>query len=992
MSSHTWEQLGDDTPLVGRTREQTLLRDRLAALRAGSGSLVLIGGEAGIGKSSLGRWLTATATNQAIPVSAGACYDLLQAAPYGPWREAFSALAAATAADDPAIPLQRGAGVSLAGNQDVLFAQIREFLAARTVSKPLVILLEDLHWADPASIELLRSLARGLRNLPLLIVATYRADELTRQHALMPALPQLVRDASTLRLDLAPLRAEDIHALLQERYVLRAQDQACLAAYLEARSMGNPFYLTEILYTLEGERLLRPSGDGWEVGDLSQATVPPLVRQLIEARLDHLDAATRRFLQIAAVIGQEVPLALWQAAANADSAQIAAVAEQVSAAHFMTLSPSGSSSSFTHALVRETLYAGQPLAERHATHQQVATILAARPDPPASIIASHFASASDPHAIGWLIRAGEQALALYAARDAVAAFTRAHDLAGRLGEPLPTSAYHDRAAAYALLGEFDNARHDFELVLERARTASDGAAEWRALIDLGLLWSERDYERAGSYFRAAHDLARQLGDELAIARTLNRLGTWHVIREEPGRAIPLHLEALAIFTQRADDGGAGQTLNFLGMATYHNGQHAASVTCCERAITLLRPVNDRTTLSTCLAMLTFNGGDPNYVYPLVYRETSYWMACGEEALAIAREIGWPAGEGFARLALGTISGARGNFGFALDHLHAALASAEQLDHQERAIGNRCALGTQWYELLDHERAVATFEQALQAARRAGTRFWTNMVAAYLAQVWLDRARISPAGGAEIERAAAVLASVADPAGLPESYGERHVRFAQGDLALARGDAASALAIAEELLSHQPEALEPGSVTTPAGNWPGPLPTHQPPIVLKLRGDALRHHGELAKAEQAYRAARDIAPLFGFTPLLWRIDEARGQLYQAMGRDADAGAAFASARATLEEMAASLPDESRRDAFRARAAARLPASDAIASPLSRRELDVLRLIVDGCSDREIALALSISPRTVARHVTGILSKLDVPSRTAAATLAMRQQLV
>jgi DNA-binding NarL/FixJ family response regulator len=160
----------------------------------------------------------------------------------------------------------------------------------------------------------------------------------------------------------------------------------------------------------------------------------------------------------------------------------------------------------------------------------------------------------------------------------------------------------------------------------------------------------------------------------------------------------------------------------------------------------------------------------------------------------------------------------------------------------------------------------------------------------------------------------------------------------------------------------------------------------------LRGDALSRLGQHEAADRAYAAARDVAALFGFTPLLWRIDEARGRLYQTVGRTAAAAAAFTSARATIDEIAASLPEERLRDQFLARAAARLPPRARQASLLSPREQDVLRLIVDGRSDREIAAALSISPRTVMRHVTGILAKLDVPSRTAAAALAIRQELV
>jgi DNA-binding CsgD family transcriptional regulator/tetratricopeptide (TPR) repeat protein len=972
--------------LVGRVAEQHALRERLRAALEGRGGLVLIGGEAGIGKTTLVDWLAAEASAAGAQVLTGHCYDIMPAPPYGPWHEAF----AASAGTSQPHPLPDGTQPGEIASQAALFAQMRAHLERLGTEQATLLILEDLHWSDPASLDLLRDLARVLDRIGVLLLATYRVDELTRQHPLALLLPHLVREARAERLDPARFTVEDVQALLCERYRLSLPDEARLAHYLSARSGGNPFFLDELLRTLEGAQLLRLEGDRWHVGDLDQAAVPPLVRQIIEQRLMQLELETQRLLEVAAIIGQEVAVDLWQAAGDTTDNQLAQAMEEAIAAHLLLEAPGSPSVRFSHALVQETLVTRQSLLRRRATHRRVAELLAERPNPLASLIASHLASADDPRAVAWLAQAGAQALALYAARDAVAALTRAQELASRFAEPLPASAYYDRAAAYALLGEFDSARHDYELVLERARTGGDRAAEWQALIDLGVLWSGRDYERADSYYRAALDLARQIGDEPAIARSLNRIANWHVIREEPDLAVPLHQEALAIFERAGDAGGVSQTLNLLGMATYHDGRHAASVAYCERAIAHLRDASDRPTLSTCLAMLTFNGGDPNYVFPLIYREASYWMARGEEALAIARDIGWPAGEAFALLALGTITGARGDLGRALDQLRAALEVAEHVDHHERAIGNRSALGTQWYELLDSDRAVAIFEEALQASRRSGTRFWTNLVAAYLASVLINRG--------ECERAAAVLASVAGAEGPLQSYGRRHIRFAQGELALARGDAMHALAVADELLSYQPATAEPNLQPTPsdAQRAPGLSSSHEPPIVLKLRGDALSRLEQHQAADHAYQAARDVASLFGFNPLLWRIDEARGRLYQALGRDADAAAAFASARATLDEIAASISDEPLRAQFRARAAALLPSPNLrpriLASPLSPREREVLLLIVDGCSDREIAAALSISPRTVMRHVTGILTKLDVTSRTAAATLAIRQELV
>ncbi len=154
--------------LVGRERELAALRDALVGALAGSGSLVLIGGEAGIGKTALAARLAREAMDVGVRTLVGHCYDLSETPPYGPWLECFEARHEA-APTSPAPPL-----LAVAPNHEAFFAQAIAFFAALAAERPLVVTLEDLHWADAASLDLLRALARTLAALPLLLVVTYR--------------------------------------------------------------------------------------------------------------------------------------------------------------------------------------------------------------------------------------------------------------------------------------------------------------------------------------------------------------------------------------------------------------------------------------------------------------------------------------------------------------------------------------------------------------------------------------------------------------------------------------------------------------------------------------------------------------------------------------------------------------------------------------------------------------------------------------------------
>ena len=172
-------------------------------------------------------------------------------------------------------------------------------------------LLEDLHWADPASLELLRHVAPHLRQWSILLLATYRVDELTRRHPFSQQLPALVREAEGLRLDLRRLDAAPCARSSQPATVSRPQDEARLVAYLDQHADGNPFFATEILRALEEEGFLREADGGWSLGEIDRVVVPAFLRQVIDGRVERLGEDVREPLAMAAVIGQEVPLALW---------------------------------------------------------------------------------------------------------------------------------------------------------------------------------------------------------------------------------------------------------------------------------------------------------------------------------------------------------------------------------------------------------------------------------------------------------------------------------------------------------------------------------------------------------------------------------------------------------------------------------------------------------------------------------------------------------
>lgn len=410
--------------LVGRMRERNLTQAQLRAALAGRGSLVILSGEAGIGKTTLAEDVCREASAAGALVLTGHCYDRSETPPYGPWVEVLEHAGLLTEhSSEPlsAVELSITQGTS----QVALFRALRGYFVDIARTQPLIILLDDLQWADNASLDLLRFIARQIASLPILLLVTYRTDEVTRRHPLYRHLPLLIREALAVRIDLPPLSDDDVSALIVHAYQIPEDDARRLAGYLQVRAEGNPFFLGELLRSLEGTALFHTPEGGWVLGPLEQIGVPMLLRQVIDARLAHLGAEVDALLSVAAVIGQVVPLNLWGELVQTTEAALLPFIEQAVDAHILNAEADGLSVRFVHALVHEAVYESILAPRRRAWHRKIGEILAAAPAPDPDTVAFHFGQAADPRAAEWLTRAGERAQRAFAWPTAMLRFEAA---------------------------------------------------------------------------------------------------------------------------------------------------------------------------------------------------------------------------------------------------------------------------------------------------------------------------------------------------------------------------------------------------------------------------------------------------------------------------------------------------------------------------------------------------------------------------------------
>ena len=960
--------------LVGRDRELAALRTALAATLAGRGSLVLIGGEAGIGKTVLAKVLLAEGVECGALALVGQCYDLSETPPYGPWVELFEQLAVEP--DGPSLPAPLGIN-SPASDGMALFARARDALVA--VRRPIAVFLDDLQWADAASLELLRYLTRRGASLPVLFLATYRASELTRRHPLYGLLPLLVRESDALRIPLRPLDLRSVTRLVADRYPLPEIDAARLVAYLDRRAEGNPFFIGELLHALEEGGLLLPSdevGGAWELGDLARARLPSLVRQVIDGRAARLGEEVRDLLAVAAILGQVVPLGLWAALAEVEEEALLPVVEAAFDARLIEVADDGASVRFVHALVREALYEGIAPTRRRAWHQRAGEVQAAIAQPDPDVAAYHFQRAGDARAVMWLAHAGSRARALYAPQSAVDHFTRALELARQFRVAPSLSMYRERGLAHETLGEFDPAQANQEAALALARSMGDRKAEWQATLDLGQLWAGRDYARTDAYYRQALDLARAMDEPALLAHSLNCVGNWHVNVDQPFAGQRYHHDALAIFQRLDDRHGIAVTFDQLGMANFLGGDLLQAAAHAREAVALFRQLDERQALASTLAWLCECGGWYGGEAALPALRLAEGQRYAEEGMSLARTIGWRAGEAFGLLMLAASLGQQGNYGEALALGHQGLELAEEIGHGEWQTEAHFRLGAIHADLLAVASARRHLERALALARDLNSRCLERLIVGTLASLCVEHG--------DLARARTLLdPALLGPADPPHTAGQRRCWYAQAELARAEGDPTRALRIVDGLVAEAVDGRAGRAI----------------PHLWRVRARALAALGRSDEAMVVLRAAQHAAAECGARALLWRLHADDAMLHRAAGEHAAAATAAATARALIEELAALVQEGELRERFALDASALLPPADPqptrpvrYPAGMTAREVEVLRLVARGLTDVEVAARLFLSPRTVSTHLRSIYGKLDVSSRTAAARFATEHGLV
>jgi predicted ATPase len=688
-------------PFIGRQEEHAQLVQQWEAARRGQGTLTLIEGEGGIGKTRLVTEVLRYVANSGTLVLSGFCYEFGAPVSYqsiidalqrqlpdlitriGPgmgqiWLTDLAQILPEIHQLYPDLPKPTAVAPEIARQR--LFEATARFLTAVVDDRgPLVLSLQDLHWADQDSLDLLQYLFHRLHNTPIWFLCTYRWDEaIDLAHSSLFFRRILQQDGRVHQVKLAPLPRDTIKQLLSTLPQLSGQPTAALGDYLAVRSDGNPFILNQMVHTLQEQGVIQKRGDKWHVDEgwladgLTHDNIPLRVRQMIESRVDRLPLEARTLLRLAAVVGYSFEPALLEEITRQEY-EIDASFEVLVDRQLFIGSTNGAYH-FSHPMIQQVIYEDISDWQRKRLHLQVAnTLEQMNPDANLEQLAYHYSKSSSPHhALPYLLHASKQAEDQFAWDAASQYYLQAEGLISPA----------DLEGQYAVLTRRERVYH-----IAGKREAQ-----------------ERD-------LRSLKSLARQLEDPVRQAEVFGReiewaLSTGHFV--EGVTAAEMSVE-LAHSAQRPDLVASALTLGAL--CRMNLGRHSEAQRWAEEALNLYVAADNRGGRAKALAMLgriALNQRRFKQAQRYMEETVSEWRAQGEQwELAISLS------------GLSMIHHALGNYGEALNHQLEARLLATQLGDLNLDAYTLTSLGRIYHAIGHRARAMDLYKRALEISKAIG---------------------------------------------------------------------------------------------------------------------------------------------------------------------------------------------------------------------------------------------------------------------------------
>jgi DNA-binding CsgD family transcriptional regulator len=956
--------------LIGRAEELAALTGALDRAAAGAAAVMLVSGDAGVGKSHLVGALTRIARDRGCTVLVGQCAELGESMPYLPLADALW-----TGSGDPALraalddrPVLRrllpdaGDDAVPAGDlgQQRLFGAVLALLGELGRDRPVVLVLEDLHWADRSTRHLLTFLSRVLQRERVCLVGTYRSDDLHRRHPLRPVVAELLRLPEVGAVELGPFGRGETAEYLASLGGDGAPPTAEEINRVHRRSEGNPFYAAE-LYTAAraGEDL--PAG----------------LADLLLARVERLSEDAARVVRAASVAGHRVDDEPLRQVSGLDEAAAGEALREI-VSHRLLIPDGAQGYTFRHALLREAVYADLLPGERTRLHAAYAALLKRAPAVPGRVaagLAHHSLAAHDlPAAFAASVQAGREAEQLGAPDEAHEHYDRALSLWHAVPDPeaaAGTDRLHLELAAVRSSGRSGEPRRAVSRLRRLIEEADPADVRMGVLLREHLAYYLDDAKQHEEALAVSREAIAMLPADPPTPERASALATYvrTMLFEEVDPSL-LAVAEEAVAAARAADAPDAEASALVSLGIYRESREAdpevGALFARARDLAIGAgnyQVGQRAAFH--YARSVFDRGD----LPAAVRAADDGVR-----FALANGLGWSPYGSTLRCLQFLIHYTSGDWDeagrLAADFPVQVVRPAEaQVSAYalflEVARGEDVAERLRWLEPVWPENDFIAYVARGLAAEHA---LWQGDTGTALDHTAAALAALPPRDVAAIRIIATALWAHADRAVQARASGDT-------------GSAAESCEAADRLL----EQARATASTTPDGRTRAWLGLEGHAWLARAEAEHARVHG--ANDPALWRKTLE-AFSYGFA---YEVPRTRWRLAESLAAQGDREEALNEWRTALEEAeslgAAPLVRALNDLGTRARLTAQQPSpAEPASGGLTAREREVLKLVAEGRNNKEIAAALFISPKTASVHVSNILAKLDVTSRTQAAAKA------
>ncbi len=793
-------------PMVGRTHIRTLIHEKLDQAISNNGQIIGITGEAGMGKSRLVSEVIHLAKERGFVSYGGACessgvntaylvwrpiwqafFDL---DPVAPTRQQILQVEAQVTTQSPErvqstpllaslldLPIEENDFTMALEPKDrhtVLEALLEACLKSAAQKQPMLLVLEDVHWIDSLSHDLLETLARATQNTAVCLVLAYRPQELERLQT--PRVETLPHFTSIVLNALPPAEADQ---LIQSKLVQLFPDRGgqipgTLAVQITGKAQGNPFFIEELLNYLHDRHI-----DPYDDKTLNSIELPTTLHTLVLSRIDQLTEKQKATLKVASIIGRLFTFSWLHSYYPALGLRHSLKGDLDTLAK-LEITPLDAPEPelaylFKHVITHEVAYESLEYGTRAQLHEQLAQYLEAQnAEKYVDMLAFHYGRSGnrDKQRV-YFQKAGEAAQANYANEAALEYYERLLPLLTGLSERLDLQLR--RGAVLELMARWKDTEEQYQKVLTEAasdplRTARaqlalgvvyrrrsnfSAALDWlnqarqwfedlgdqvllaQTLIEMGqIYWKQGDVPAALEILDEGLSLGQSLGDKRLVALALNNLGSANFTRDDFTAAQTFYEQSLALRREIGDKRGSSIVLSNLASVAHHRNDTKAARTLIEENLKVRREIGDRQGVASLLANLA----------SALLIQNNYDLArlAAEEGLMLCREIGDEHQTIFALNSLGTVNRGQGDFGNAVAHHEEALILSRQLGIRSEEAYSLERLGLAIYSTGAFMKAQLLFEEALVFYRQIGNKRHISWSLSYLGDAELSQGHFEAA--------------------------------------------------------------------------------------------------------------------------------------------------------------------------------------------------------------------------------------------------------